>query len=117
MAERRRRSELRREMWEIEFTSVEDCRRFVTQLWEDEVIFYGGNEMTVRVDRNDFEQMPQSSQDIYNRSVNAGVVIRQAGPAPSGGPNSRRRMPTPEEASELHRQFAERRQLRREGRP
>ena len=114
MAEGRRRSELRPEMWEIEFESVEDCRRFVARLWEDEVVFYDGNQTTVRMYRTDFDQLPESSRDIYNRSVAPGVVTLQASPVPSRGPNSRRRMPTAEEGSEYSRQEAERLRLLRE---
>lgn len=119
MEERRRRSELQseREVWEIPFTTQENCRIFLAQLWDDDVPFLLGTSTLVRMYRIDFEQMPQSSRDVYDRSIAAGVVIHPAGPPPRHGPGSRRRLLSAEEASEISRQDAERRRLRRGGRP
>lgn len=118
MEERRRRSELQREreVWEVGFTTQEACRVFLQQLRADDVPILLGDLTTVRMYRNDFEQLPESSSDVYRRSIIAGVVTHPAGPAPRSGPNSRRRMPTAEEGSELSGQYAVRLRLLREGR-
>jgi hypothetical protein len=117
--ERTRRSdaEVERELWEIQFATKEDCVILLARLWDDNVrLSLSSSPTVIRLLKKDFDQLPQTSLDVYQRLISAGVVTRPAGPAPRPGPSSRRRMPTPEEASELHRQFAERRQLRREER-